>query len=235
MKTFKIKSHAKLNLALHVTGKSSKLHKLETIVTFVDLHDIIYIKTSNSRDHEISFTGKFSKNIKKDNTIIRLLRLLEKEKILKDKKFNIRVFKNIPQKSGMGGGSINASSIISFFISKKIIEIKNKQLIKLSKSIGSDVILGINPTNTILSSNGKIVAISARRNDGNGDNSGHVRVFEYKNNQWQQLGDDIDGENPEDYSGQSISLCLLSLQETKRKHFSFYRTQEYRTPASSKN
>tara|TARA_X000001036_G_scaffold183434_1_gene173407 strand:- start:215 stop:2356 length:2142 start_codon:yes stop_codon:yes gene_type:complete len=57
-----------------------------------------------------------------------------------------------------------------------------------------------------LSSNGKIVAISARRNDGNGDNSGHVRVFEYKNNQWQQLGDDIDGENPEDYSGQSISL-----------------------------
>lgn len=164
MKTFKIKSHAKLNLALHVTGKSSKLHKLETIVTFVDLHDIIYIKTSNSRDHEISFTGKFSKNIKKDNTIIRLLRLLEKEKILKDKKFNIRVFKNIPQKSGMGGGSINASSIISFFISKKIIEIKNKQLIKLSKSIGSDVILGINPTNTILSSNGKISKYKKRIN-----------------------------------------------------------------------
>jgi 4-diphosphocytidyl-2-C-methyl-D-erythritol kinase len=162
MKTFKIKSHAKLNLALHITGKSSKLHKLETIVTFIDLHDLIYIKTINSRDHKISFTGKFSKNIKKDNTIIHLLRLLEKEKFLKNKKFNIRVSKNIPQQSGMGGGSINASSIINFFISKKIIQIKKKQLIKLSKSIGSDVILGINPINTILSSNGKITKYKKR-------------------------------------------------------------------------
>ena len=85
-----------------------------------------------------------------------LLKLLEKKKILKNKKFDIKVFKNIPQKSGMGGGSMNASSLINFLISKKMIKIKKKQLIKLSKIIGSDVILGINPTNTILSSNGGI-------------------------------------------------------------------------------
>jgi 4-diphosphocytidyl-2-C-methyl-D-erythritol kinase len=162
MKTFKIKSHAKLNLALHVTGKSSKLHKLESIVTFIDLHDLIYIKPSNSRDHKISFIGKFSKNIKKDNTVMCLLRLLDKERFLKNKKFNIKIFKNIPQKSGMGGGSMNASSMINFFIKKKIIQIKKKQLIKLSNSIGSDVILGINPTNTILSSNGKITRYKKR-------------------------------------------------------------------------
>jgi 4-diphosphocytidyl-2-C-methyl-D-erythritol kinase len=156
MKTFKIKSYAKINLALHVTGKLPKLYKLESIVSFVDLHDLIYIKSSNSRDHKVFFTGKFSKNINKDNTIEQLLRLLEKKKILKNKKFKIRIHKNIPQKSGMGGGSLNAASLINFLISKKIIKIKKKELIKLCKLVGQDVILGINPTSTILSSNGKI-------------------------------------------------------------------------------
>lgn len=164
MKNFKVKSYAKLNLALHVTGKSKRLHKIESIVSFINLYDLIYIKLSNTRDHKISFTGKFSKNINKDNTIAHLLRLLEKEKILKDKKFNIKVFKNIPQKSGMGGGSMNAASLINFFIRKKIIKIKKKQLIRLSKLIGSDVILGINPLNTILSSNGKITRYKKKIN-----------------------------------------------------------------------
>ena len=56
----------------------------------------------------------------------------------------------------MGAGSMNASSLINFFISKKIIKIKKNELFKLTKLIGSDVILGINSTNAILSSNGKI-------------------------------------------------------------------------------
>ena len=37
MNSFKIKSHAKINLALNITGKNSKLHKIESIVTFIDL------------------------------------------------------------------------------------------------------------------------------------------------------------------------------------------------------
>ena len=65
MKTFKIKSHAKLNLALHVTGKSSKFHKIESIVSFINLYDLIHIKRSNTSDHKVSFTGRFSKNITK--------------------------------------------------------------------------------------------------------------------------------------------------------------------------
>ena len=40
----KIKSYAKLNLALNITGKNSTLHKIESIVVFVKLHDEIFIK-----------------------------------------------------------------------------------------------------------------------------------------------------------------------------------------------
>ena len=57
-----------------------------------------------------------------------------------------------------------------------------------------------------LSSDGTIVAIGATKNDGNGADSGHVRVYEYSSGSWTQLGDDIDGEAAGDYSGYSVSL-----------------------------
>ena len=51
---------------------------------------------------------------------------------------------------------MNAASLINFLISKKILKIKNKKLNDLAAKIGSDVVLGLKPGNTILSSNGKI-------------------------------------------------------------------------------
>ena len=156
MNSFKIKSYAKINIALNVTGKTSKLHKVESIVSFIDLHDLIYLKRTYKKNHHISFKGKFSKNIKKTNTISLLLRLLDEKNLLKNKKFEIKIIKNIPQKSGMGGGSMNAAALINFFIKKRILRVKEIDLIRLTRLIGSDVILGLRPINTILSSNGKI-------------------------------------------------------------------------------
>ena len=40
----KIKSYAKINLALNVVGKSSKLHKIESLIAFLDFHDLILLK-----------------------------------------------------------------------------------------------------------------------------------------------------------------------------------------------
>ena len=156
MYTYKIKSYAKINLALNVIGKSAKLHKVESIISFVDLHDLIYLKLTNSKDHKVSFQGTFSKDINKKNTVSTLLKILDKKKLLNNKKFQIKIIKNIPQQAGMGGGSMNASTLINFLMIKKIIKIKKDELAKLTKLIGSDVILGINAKNSILSSNGKI-------------------------------------------------------------------------------
>ena len=57
-----------------------------------------------------------------------------------------------------------------------------------------------------LSADGKTVAIGAFLNDGNGNNSGHVRIYQYEGSKWQQLGTDIDGEAANDQSGYSVSL-----------------------------
>ena len=51
------------------------------------------------------------------------------------------------------------------------------------------------------------MAIGAPSNDGNGECSGHVRVYRLDANQaWKKIGDDIDGEADGDGSAQSVSL-----------------------------
>lgn len=53
---------------------------------------------------------------------------------------------------------------------------------------------------------GQRLAVGASLNDGNGFDAGHVRVFQWSDVDWIQLGDDIDGEAAYDESGGSIAL-----------------------------
>ena len=155
MRYFKIKSYAKINISLKVLGKlKSKLHKIESLYSFINLHDEIFLKRINEKNHKIIFYGKFSKGISKNNTISKMLNLIEKK--LLGQKFLIKINKKIPQKSGMGGGSMNASSILKFLINNKKINISSKEIIKISSKIGSDVILGMQNKTSILYGNGNI-------------------------------------------------------------------------------
>ena len=61
-------------------------------------------------------------------------------------------------------------------------------------------------TSVSLSTDGSVVAIGASGNDGNGTDSGHVRIYKNVNNSWLQIGEDIDGEHNGDGSGESVSL-----------------------------
>jgi hypothetical protein len=58
-----------------------------------------------------------------------------------------------------------------------------------------------------ISNDGKIVAIGATSNDGNGSDSGHCRVYQYDGiSNWNQLGSDIDGEAAGDKLGIAVNL-----------------------------
>ena len=160
MNNNKVKSFAKINLALHITGKLSKLHKIESVVKFIELHDLITIKKINSKKHNISFNGNFSQNINKNNTVNKLFNILDDQRLLKNTKFQIKIKKNIPQQAGLGGGSMNAANILSFLIKRKFLKLSKKKILEITNLIGSDVILGITPNNTILSSNNIIKKFS---------------------------------------------------------------------------
>ena len=123
----KIKSNAKINLALNIVGKFNGLHNIESLFAFVDLHDVIFLKKTKLKKNRIVFKGKFSKNINSNNTISKLFKILEKKKILKQK-YYIKIIKNIPQKAGLGGGSMNAARVLNYFIKKKIISVNKNQI-----------------------------------------------------------------------------------------------------------
>ena len=57
-----------------------------------------------------------------------------------------------------------------------------------------------------ISDDGSIVAIGGYANDGNGNSSGHVRIYQNNGGTWQKIGSDIDGEAANDESGYSVSL-----------------------------
>ena len=57
-----------------------------------------------------------------------------------------------------------------------------------------------------INSAGNLIAVGARYNDNGGENAGSVRIFELLNNEWSQVGENIDGLVEGQVSGQSISL-----------------------------
>ena len=155
MKYYKIKSYAKINISLRILGKlKSKFHKIESLFSFLNLHDEIFVKKINDKNHKIIFYGKFSKGISKNNTISTLLKLIEKK--LCGQKYLIKINKNIPQKSGMGGGSMNASSLLKYLIKNQKLNISSKEILKISSKIGSDAVIGLQKKTSILCGNGSI-------------------------------------------------------------------------------
>lgn len=57
-----------------------------------------------------------------------------------------------------------------------------------------------------VSQDGTVVAIGAIYNGGNGIKSGQVRVFVWTGDNWMKRGEDIDGAEPNDQAGYSVSL-----------------------------
>ena len=160
----KVKSYSKINLALNVIGKTTSLHKIESIITFINLYDEISIKNITNKSHKIKFIGKFSNNISSNNTVSKLLKIIDKDKLLKATKLEIIIKKNIPLEAGLGGGSMNAATILKFLVKKKLINISEEKLYRICSSVGSDVILGMHSNNLILKSNNTIKEFLIKKN-----------------------------------------------------------------------
>jgi hypothetical protein len=77
---------------------------------------------------------------------------------------------------------------------------------QLGSDIDGEAVYDQSGFSVSLSADGSRVAIGARYNDGNGNSSGHVRVYDWSGSSWTQLGSDINGESYSDQSGFSVSL-----------------------------
>ena len=77
---------------------------------------------------------------------------------------------------------------------------------QLGKDIDGEASGDLSGLHVSLSSNGSVMAIVAEGNDGNGNDSGQVRLYAWNGTIWQQRGEDINGEASGDFSGSSVSL-----------------------------
>lgn len=86
-----------------------------------------------------------------------------------------------------------------------IVTISNAQT-----QIGQDIVGDMPDDNfgwgVALSADGNVLAVSGTRNDNNGTDAGHIRVYSKTSGTWTQIGQDIEGPNPDDKIGYKIVL-----------------------------
>ncbi len=129
----KIKSYAKINLFLDITGIDVKdgYHYLDSLFQEVTLHDDIELKKSQT--DKVVFTGA---DIPPENTVNKALKLF-KEKFGIKESFIITIRKSIPAGAGLGGGSSNAAAVLTAL--SGLYRIKPGDIIGIGEKIGSDV------------------------------------------------------------------------------------------------
>ena len=165
MNNFKIKSYCKINLNLNVLKKlNNGYHDISSLITFCNLYDVISIQKTKNLNDEVTFSGKFKKNINKQlNTITQVLNLLRNKKLLKNQTFKIKIEKNIPHGSGLGGGSSNAAYLLNYLNYKLKLKLSNKKKENLARQIGFDVPVSLEKKNTFLTGkNGKILRLNKK-------------------------------------------------------------------------
>jgi len=132
-----LNSYAKINLSLNVNGKLKKknLHEIQSYYCLIDLCDKIKISKIKKKNDKIIFLGPFAKHIKKsNNSVTNLFAVLRKLKFISNY-YSVKIYKNIPVFSGLGGGTSNAAFILKLLLKSKAIKIINK----VEKLIGSDL------------------------------------------------------------------------------------------------
>nr|WP_111301913.1 4-(cytidine 5'-diphospho)-2-C-methyl-D-erythritol kinase [Paracoccus saliphilus] len=95
---------AKLNLALHVTGRRADgYHLLDSLVCFVDMGDVVQLSPGPLT---LRIDGPFAAGLSdQDNLCLRAARLVGGQAA-------IRLVKNLPVASGIGGGSADAAAVL---------------------------------------------------------------------------------------------------------------------------
>jgi len=153
-KSVKIKSHAKINLALRITSRRPDgYHNLSTLFQEIGLHDTLEFRPAETFDF---FTNYPELAVNADNLCTRAYRRME-QIAPHSQPWRITLEKNIPIGAGLGGGSSNAASVLKFLNQAWRINLSEANLERLARAIGSDVPFYIHGKTQIASGVGEIL------------------------------------------------------------------------------
>lgn len=130
----KLKSYAKINLALKILGLyEGGYHEIDMVLQEIDLCDDITIK--HSRNFKLSCTANCPAE---QNTAYKAAALFFQKTGFKPE-VEITIKKNIPEQSGLGGGSSNAAYVLKGLNKLYETGYSSEELAELGERIGMDV------------------------------------------------------------------------------------------------
>lgn len=139
----KLKSPAKINIGLRILSKRKDgFHNIETIFYPLKLTDEIKLKIINSSHNKQAIKIKTIPrgDIDNDKNICyRACTDFFSLFKLKQPNINITIKKKIPVGAGLGGGSSNAACVLKALAEIYNISLKDKRLMNLATSLGSDI------------------------------------------------------------------------------------------------
>jgi len=136
MSIVKIKAYAKINLSLNITGILNGYHTLDSLVTSIDIFDVIVLHSRKDKLVNVYMKGMNLENLPMDkNNAFKAANLFIET--FNTKGVDITIYKNIPIGAGLGGSSADAAGTLNGLM--KLYCINDKDKVKeLADMCGSD-------------------------------------------------------------------------------------------------
>lgn len=128
------RAYAKVTLCLHVEKRVNEDLYFKNITVPIDLFDMVYLDKSEVLTIE---SNKLYIPIDNRNTVYKAIQLMKQRYDISDN-FRVKIVKNIPAQSGLGGGSANAACVIRMIDEMYSLNLSREELIDVAKEIDED-------------------------------------------------------------------------------------------------
>ncbi|MER8985046.1 4-(cytidine 5'-diphospho)-2-C-methyl-D-erythritol kinase [Mesorhizobium sp. M0843] len=132
---------AKINLALHVSGRRADgYHVLESLVVFTRFGDRVEIEPADA--DRFSVSGRYATSVPIDdsNLVVKAREALRRQAGQQSTPpVAIRLEKNLPVASGVGGGSSDAAAVLQGLVRTWGLDIGEAELSRIGLTLGADV------------------------------------------------------------------------------------------------
>ncbi len=136
MNRVKIKSYAKVNLTLEITGVEEGYHSLDSVVASVDIYDLLVLKKRKGALSRITMKGMGSERIPPEkNNALKAAEAFSTA--FGTDGADVTVYKNIPIGAGLGGSSADVVGVLNGMAA--LYNVTDREKLKaLADSLGSD-------------------------------------------------------------------------------------------------
>ena len=139
MKSLHVRSYAKINLCLNITGKRENgFHEVDMIMLPISLHDSLVISKLNKSIDNFVTVDDFSIGTFSYNLATFSIDKLQNTYHF-DQKFRVLIHKVIPIQAGLGGGSSNAACTMKAVNAILKLGATDEELMKISEPLGCDI------------------------------------------------------------------------------------------------